>query len=70
MDAAPDKITAFRDIFELYLESTIVKENDSYDIASGVNTALQTLVDNRDNYISCTTLLLPAETIQGIPTVE
>lgn len=70
MDAAPDKTAAFRDIFELYLESTIGKENDSYDIASGVNIALQTLADDKDNYISCTTLLLSAESIQGIGILE
>ena len=70
MEAAPDKTAAFRDIYELYLESTTGKENDSYDIASGVNIALQTLADDKDNYITCTTLLLSAESIQGIGILE
>lgn len=66
MAAATDKIATFRDMLQLLIDSNAIKDSDSYEIADGVNIALQSLSNNREAYINCAKTILASEVITGI----
>ena len=55
-----------RDIVDLFVESNGIENGNSYELAEGIDTAFQTIEDDKDNYIKCSTLLFSAKTINGI----
>ena len=63
---ATDKIATFRDMLKLLIESNAIKDSDSYEIADGINIALQSLSDNREAYITCAKMILASEVTTGI----
>lgn len=63
---ATDKTDAFSDILQLLIDSEAIKNRDSYEIADGINIALQSLSDNREAYITCAKMVLASEVITGI----
>ena len=63
---ATDKIATFRDMLKLLNESNAIKDSDSYEIADGINIALQSLSDNREAYITCAKMILASEVTTGI----
>ena len=64
--ASTDKTAKFRDILQLLFESNTIKDSDSYEIADGVNIALQSLSSNREVYIACARMVLASDDIKGI----
>lgn len=53
-----DKTIVFNEILEVILESSTKKVRESYEIAKGLNTAIQALSDNKDDYIPCVNMIL------------
>lgn len=64
--SATDKPDAFERILRLYLDSTTEKNRSSYEIAEGINFAMQTLASSEKDYIICVKMLLSSDTIVGI----
>lgn len=70
MVSAADKFSAFKEIFQVFVDSAMDGGHIGYEAAEGINIAMQSLVDSRADYIRCASLILSSEIITGIETYQ
>lgn len=58
---AVDKTSAFKKILYLYFDSITLSNRDSYELSGGINIALQSLANSKDDYVSCVKMILSSK---------